>query len=199
MLALLLTVGLNAAEPQTQIKEEYIEYAQEIAEDYDNVDASLLVSIIEKESKGNPKSTSKSGECKGLMQVKENTHYKRMQKLDVKDIYDEYSNILVGADLLNDLIEKYGLERGIMAYNGTPNAGNRLGLTPYAKTVLNRNTELGYLNEPAKYQGTELTKEQLEEIQFEKREIQTLINEIENSDIETIKIAIKMKEQLDEY
>ena len=59
-----------------------------------------------------------SGESYGYMQVQPRWHQERMERLGVTDLYDPYSNFLVGLDFLAELIERYGdLEKALVAYN----------------------------------------------------------------------------------
>ena len=65
----------------------------------------ILESIIEAESRGRP--DVKNSSCCGLMQVSVKWHKDRMERLGVTDIFDERGNILVAADYLAELFEKY--------------------------------------------------------------------------------------------
>ena len=61
------------------------------------------MAIVEAESSG--KADARNGGCIGLMQVYEKYHKDRMKRLGVTDLYDPYSNILVGTDILMELAE----------------------------------------------------------------------------------------------
>ena len=64
----------------------------------------LLEAIIERESSGNPLAT--NGECVGLMQIDAKWHIERMKRLNVTDLTDPYSNIMVGSDYLSELFRQ---------------------------------------------------------------------------------------------
>ena len=71
-----------------------------------------------------------SGRAFGYMQVQQRWHKDRMERLGVTDLMDPFSNFRVGCDYLAELIGKYGIERGLTAYNtGSP------GESRYSKVV----------------------------------------------------------------
>lgn len=62
-----------------------------------------------------------NGECKGLCQINFRVHANRIAGLGVSDPWDDYSQILLCADYINDLrMEKYGEEIAwvLDRYNG---------------------------------------------------------------------------------
>ena len=86
--------------------------------------------------------TGDGGDSAGYMQVQETWHKDRMERRGVTDLFDPYSNFLVGCDYLAELIEKgRGLEWALMAYNGGPTYANDMKkaekISQYAKNVLN--------------------------------------------------------------
>lgn len=110
--------------------EDIIAYTDEIGERY-NICPELIQAVIERESHYNPDAT--NGDCVGLMQVSEKWHTDRMERLGVTDLYDPYSNILVGTDYLAELWREtsskgYGddLYYVLMRYNMTADSANRL-------------------------------------------------------------------------
>ena len=115
-----------------------------IGEEY-GVCPELLMAIVEKESSG--KKFAQNGDCKGLMQISVKWHKERMERLGVTDIFDEYSNILVGTDYLMELADEYG-DIGIvlMAYNGDKRVEKAMNgecdISHYAKWILERSEEL---------------------------------------------------------
>ena len=128
----------------TYIKDEYQEYCIEIGEQY-GICPELLMAMIEAESSGNADAI--NGECKGLMQVAEKWHTARMKMLGVSNIYDPYGNILVAADYLLELFEKYeDVGMVLMVYNGDSGAQaycNGSGqLSTYAQKILARSEML---------------------------------------------------------
>lgn len=84
-----------------------------------DIDADLLHAIVFVESNYQVNCDGKSGD-KGLCQIVERFHTERMEKLNIADIYEPYSNILLCADFLTELkSSKYGgdIYFVLMAYN----------------------------------------------------------------------------------
>lgn len=88
-----------------------------------------------------------TGSCgdKGLCQIVSKWHGDRMARLGVYDIYDSYGNVLVCADILNDLKQgTYGtdIRYVIMAYNMGENNARRYYesgiISKYAQNVLEK-------------------------------------------------------------
>ena len=82
------------------------------------------------------------GDSAGYMQVQEKWHKDRMERLGVTNLFDPYSNFLVGCHYLAELIAKgRGLEWALMAYNGGPTYANEMvkgkKISQYAENVLN--------------------------------------------------------------
>lgn len=155
VLSLVIIIAI-ALIPQTQASatEQYIGYCEEIGAKY-CISPELLQAIIEHESTYNPNAT--NGKCKGLMQIYEKYHTDRMNRLGVTDIYDPYSNILVGADIINELHMKYGddVYLVLMEYNGVSNAYSkweRGEINEYAESVVKRAYELEEINGKHVYQ-----------------------------------------------
>lgn len=130
--------------------EDIIAYTEEIGAEY-NICPELLQAIIERESRNNPNAT--NGGCIGLMQINEKWHTDRMERLGVTDLYDPYSNILVGTDYLSELWNEaskkgYGddLYYVLMRYNMTIDSANRLyesgNFSEYAISISERSAEL---------------------------------------------------------
>ena len=89
-----------------------------VGKKYD-IDPDLLHAIVIIESDCDVECTGASGD-KGLCQIVERFHVERMEKLNVTDIYEPYSNILLCADFLSELKKtKYGddIYFVLMAYN----------------------------------------------------------------------------------
>lgn len=130
----------------TMIPDEYIPYVLEIGQQY-NISPELILAMIEAESGGNPDAVSESG-CIGLMQIKQQFATERMDRLGVTDLYDPYSNILVGVDILSELAEKYhDLPAVLMAYNkgeysGAIEQAESGEYSAYAKKIMARAEEL---------------------------------------------------------
>lgn len=87
---------------------------------YPEVDPYLIMAMVEKETGYDPALTGALGE-QGLMQIMPKYFSDRMNKLRVYDLYDPYSNLLVGIDYVNELLNTYGvIEHALMVYNGGP-------------------------------------------------------------------------------
>lgn len=142
IIAFLIPIKSNA-KTETYISETAQKACVEYGEQY-SISPELLMAIIETESSG--QSDAENGGCYGLMQISVKWHKDRMERLGVTDIFDERSNILVGADYLAELFEKYedvGLVLGV--YHGEENAVakyKRGELSNYTKGILDRSAEL---------------------------------------------------------
>ena len=144
----IVTIPIFAKAAELPVDEKYGEYCKEIGAKY-NICPELLEAIIEQESSGNPNSVGVDGDI-GLMQVVPKWHRDRMQRLGVTDLYDPYSNILVGTDYLMELAEEYeDFATVLMIYNGSSNAvirGEAGNYTEYAKSIMERSAELERLH-----------------------------------------------------
>ena len=142
-------IGTNA-QTKSPSRSDIEVYTVEIGEKY-NICPELIQAIIERESSYDP--YAKNGNCIGLMQVSEKWHTDRMEELGVTDLYDPYSNILVGTDYLAELFNE-AIESGrgddlyyvLMRYNLKISTANRLweagDYTDYAIGVAERSAEL---------------------------------------------------------
>lgn len=108
----------------------------------------LLEAIIEAESRGQADVTGE--DCVGLMQINPKWHKDRMERLGVTDLFDERSNILVGADFLAELFEEYSEAAVVLGlYHGEKNAVKKAEsgkLSSYTKGILERSAELERLH-----------------------------------------------------
>lgn len=68
----------------------------------------LVVALIEKESGYKFDKVGDDGHSIGYMQIYEECHRDRMERLNVTDLTNPYQNVLVGIDYLSELIERYG-------------------------------------------------------------------------------------------
>lgn len=97
----------------------YNSYVDEIiATRYPKLDPETIKAIIYHESRYDPAVSNSRTGVQGLMQIDPRWHTKRALSLGVSDLYDPYGNILVGCDLLNELIESYGYEYALNFYAG---------------------------------------------------------------------------------
>lgn len=123
MLAAALFAGARAESIETKIPREYVAYCEEIGGMY-GISPEFIEAVIEKESGGNPNVGNSYG-CYGLMGVSKKWNADRMKRLGVTDLYDPYSNILVGTDLLYELFEKYEDPYVVLNYYGGWNYSER--------------------------------------------------------------------------
>lgn len=150
LIALKLSVVL-ASDQETDIAPEYIGYIEEISEEY-CVAPELIEALIEAESGGDANAVSVHGAV-GLMQVVPAYNTERMEKLGVTDLFDPYSNILVGTDLLMEYAQKYeDLPTALMCYNegeyyGAINRSNDWNISEYARKIIRRSDYLQKLHD----------------------------------------------------
>lgn len=147
-LAMLISQPIKASDDDTFISEVAKESCIKYGEEYD-ICPELLMAMIEVESSGNP--TAENCGCVGLMQISKKWHEDRMDRLGVTDLYDEDSNIHVGADYLAELIDEHGDEMSYILdlYNGNRNAESNLAngkVSKYANKILTRSAQLERLH-----------------------------------------------------
>lgn len=109
--------------PQVQtwdipLSEDIQQHVVELCRKHGNITPELIFAVIQKESNYKAKAKGDSGTSKGLMQVREMYHGKRMEKLGVTDLYDPYQNITVGVHILSEKIRNYDtLGEALTVYN----------------------------------------------------------------------------------
>ena len=134
----------------TWISPEYQMYCYKIGRQY-NLSPYLLMAMIERESSGNAQAVNSTGDS-GLMQVNLKWHEDRMERLGVSDLTDPYSNILVAADYLSELLQEnnYNMPLVLMKYNMDHEQAETLmeqGMySEYAQKVMERMWELELLH-----------------------------------------------------
>ena len=119
-------------------------YINEVSMQY-NLEPSLVKAVIDTESCWEEQALSSSG-CMGLMQISPRWHYDRMERLGVTDLNDGRQNILVGCDLLAELISNYGdVGFSLMVYNqgykSAKQSFDTSGYSSYAQKVLGKMSE----------------------------------------------------------
>lgn len=109
----------------------------------------LVVALIEKESGYKFDEIGDDGHSIGYMQIYEECHRDRMERLNVTDLTNPYQNVLVGIDYLSELIERYGtIQDALAAYNyGEQGAKQHLWkkgiyVYDYNQTIMNRMKEI---------------------------------------------------------
>lgn len=120
-------------------------YVFDICESYPSVDPYLVLSVIYQESRFTPNVS--LGGCVGLMQVSTYWHRDRAGRLGVTDFYDPYGNVLIGIDLLDELITRADgdIYYALMLYNQTYSSARQMYsqgiISDYAKSVVSRANE----------------------------------------------------------
>lgn len=105
--------------------------------DESGVPYALALAVIAQET-GFRNVTGDDGASCGYMQIQEQWHRDRMERLGVTDLTDPFGNFRVGCDYLAELMGRYSLEEALTAYNS-----GRPGKSRYASAVLE--TMEGYL------------------------------------------------------
>lgn len=122
----------QAPEPvrHDHIVEKFGDHIDEAARQ-NNIDSSLIVSVIRAESGGDRNAVSKAG-AKGLMQLVDST----AQRYGVKDVFDPKENIHAGSRFLRHLIDRYkDLKLALAAYNAGPGTVDKFGgIPPFKET-----------------------------------------------------------------
>lgn len=129
--------------------EEIIELTERVAEIYP-ICPEVLQAMAFYESSNERTVVSKYGDI-GYMQVNPKWHSDRMDKLGVTDLYDGYSNILVGTDYLYEMCLKHGdIVTALMAYNMGSDKAEELDeagvISDYARKILELSEQLERLH-----------------------------------------------------
>ena len=107
----------------------------------------LIFAMCERESRYKADAVGDSGRSRGIMQIQEQWHQERMDRLGCTDLLNPYQNVTVGIDILIDLYSKCNDTAWVlMAYNGGEayanrnyNAGN---ISEYARYIMTRAEEM---------------------------------------------------------
>lgn len=137
-------VALTGAK-QVDEKDIYCHYIDEICAGYGNVDPNVIKAQVFYESCFHPRARNQS--TVGLLQIDPRWNRDRMEKLGVTDLYDPYSNLLVGIDLMSEYLQEYNSYGfALMAYNGGVDYAGKLyfsgRLSTYAENILDLALEL---------------------------------------------------------
>lgn len=126
------------------------EYTYIICKDY-GVDYSLIIAMIEIESGYKYDAVGKGGDI-GYMQINQEWHTDRMERLGATDLKNPYQNVRVGIDYMAELLGQYQTSVAVSAYNrGAHNDSGTGALdladkgqyqTEYSEKVLNRAAEI---------------------------------------------------------
>lgn len=116
-------------------------YIYEICQDYPNVDPLIIEAQVFEESRYISSVVGGGGAWLGLMQISPKWHRDRMERLGVTDLFDPYSNLLVGIDYMSELIDIYHDKvLALMVYNGSASAYSKWEngqISSYAQNVMN--------------------------------------------------------------
>ena len=148
------TFPVDAAGPgyeyieQTE-NETVIVLTEQIAEIYP-ICPEVLQAVVFYESSNNRTVVSKYGDI-GYMQVNPKWQSDRMDKLGVTDLYDGYSNILVGTDYLYEMCLEHGdMATALVAYNEGSDKARELDkagvISDYAQKILDLSEQLERLH-----------------------------------------------------
>lgn len=151
--------------PQKPRSDTYINVPVEVVEasrllgDECGIEPELIQSICYVESRF--QANAENDGCVGIMQVSEKWHQDRMERLGVTDLYDLRGNMLVGVDILFDLIESSdSIEEALMRYHGELNVKNKIArgqISDYAIEVLRLADQLKARNHILQF-GKEVTR-----------------------------------------
>lgn len=99
-------------------KDLYLSMVDYISEKhYPELDKAIVQAVMETESNYDPNAGNPSGAI-GLMQIIPKWHRHRAEKYGLHDLWDPYTNILVGMDLINESYQKYGdYQQALYVYN----------------------------------------------------------------------------------
>ena len=119
-----------------------IDYCKDI-----HINPYMIMAMCEQESQYNANAVGDSGRSLGIMQIQEQWHQERMDRLGCTDLLNPYQNVTVGIDILIDLYSKCNDTAWVlMAYNGGEayanrnyNAGN---ISEYARYIMIRTEEM---------------------------------------------------------
>ena len=116
-------------EPQTLPSKPYAALIQRASERHD-IAAELLHALIEVESGYRPNAESPRG-AMGLMQLMPAT----AERYNVHDPFDPRANVDAGSQYLRELLDKFGMQGGLAAYNAGEGPVRRFqGIPPYPET-----------------------------------------------------------------
>ena len=120
----------------------YAKFVQDAAKKHD-VDPVLLHAIIEVESSYRPNAVSSKG-AMGLMQLMPET----AAQYKVEDPFDPRANIDAGARFIRRLLDQFGMQGGLAAYNAGPSSVLKFGgIPPYPETRRYVERVLGLIEE----------------------------------------------------
>ena len=111
-----------------------------------HIEPSIVIAMIERESRFKVNAMGDNGAAYGLMQIQKRWHEGRMDKLGVTDLLDPYQNVLVGIDFVAELLDHYNgdVECALMAFNAGMSGANKYWFSKgiysndYSQTIMER-------------------------------------------------------------
>jgi soluble lytic murein transglycosylase-like protein len=122
----------NLGEPKAVAELEVENHIEKTAKRY-GLDPRVIKELIKEESGWLSSAEGDDGESIGLMQIQEQWHKARMQRLGVTDLYDPKQNVKVGCDILAELLGKYGNYKDALSVY---NSGNTKDGKQYAERII---------------------------------------------------------------
>lgn len=118
----------------------------ELCKNY-NVDPTLVISMIFRESAFIEGAIGDNGDSFGLMQIQPKWFRERMAELGLTNLLDPYQNVILGIDYVAELMSRgNSIDWVLMAYNGGEVYANRMAakgiVSEYASTIINYQNEL---------------------------------------------------------
>ena len=156
-------------------EEELWEIAISVGQQY-QIDSAVLVALVDAESSRNIYAV--NGNHYGLTQISSRWHQDRCKRLGITDLYDPYSNLMLCADYLSELLDiseqkGYGrsLEYALMRYNmATASADSCYEsgqITAYAAGILEQAES--YQEEKAEWEAVYLLEKNMEDLEARKQ------------------------------
>jgi hypothetical protein len=112
-----------------------------------NIAPTIIIAMIERESRYDPNAIGDNGKSFGLMQIQPIWFEKEMAELGITDLLDPFQNVTLGIRIMSDLKDKdTDLYWVLMAYNGGMSYANKAMenefYSDYAQYVVERASEL---------------------------------------------------------
>lgn len=122
------------------LSEDLQSYIFELCESYE-VDSTIIVAMIFRESSFRAHIVGDHGNSLGLMQIQPKWFQERMTELGLTNLLDPYQNVTLGIDYVAELMSSgKSIEWVLMAYNGGRTYANAKAaegvVTEYARTIL---------------------------------------------------------------
>lgn len=130
--------GIKETEPKISGALLYETYVDEIIDQYyPDLSAEFIKAMIYHESRYQPDALNLNTGVQGLMQINPKWHTERAYNLGVENLFDPYGNILVGCDILNEVMQTHSFEYAVNVFAGGYSYANSYenSTSPYIKAV----------------------------------------------------------------